>query len=136
MVPLDRPSRRTNACRNVPAVSPSRQIFRRARTRHRVGELLPILGQLEPCRLVVVSRGFERFQAIFLCLPAVFVSSPESVAVEDKGDVSFESPAVISLTAGLVFAEVTRTPNASRDFRARSSQEASPTRAARGAHCR
>ena len=52
--------------------------------------------------------------------------TPESVAVEDKGDVSFESPAVISLTAGLVFAEVTRTPNASRDFRARSSQEASP----------
>ena len=32
-------------------------------TWHRVGELLPILGQLEPCRLVVVSRGLERFQA-------------------------------------------------------------------------
>ena len=30
---------------------------------------------IEPCRLVVVSRGFDRFHAIFLCLSAVFVSA-------------------------------------------------------------
>jgi hypothetical protein len=32
-------------------------------TRQGLGDTLPILGRLEPCRFVVVERGLARFQA-------------------------------------------------------------------------